>query len=91
MTSRREFLASGGALIVSFSSIASLADELAFAQGPFATQDQRVARQVETDVAQVVLARATNDQTVSHVVSATSGGRAKVGRSRLPVGSDSFC
>jgi nicotinate dehydrogenase subunit B len=46
--SRRDFLKSGGALIVSFSGAASLADQLAFAQGPFATQDQRVARQVDS-------------------------------------------
>lgn len=46
--SRREFLKSGGALVVSFSSVASIADHLAFAQGPFATQDQRVARQVDS-------------------------------------------
>jgi CO/xanthine dehydrogenase Mo-binding subunit len=46
--SRREFLKSGGALVVSFSSAATLAEQLAFAQGPFATQDQRVARQVDS-------------------------------------------
>jgi nicotinate dehydrogenase subunit B len=46
--SRRDFLKSGGALIVSFSSLAACADELAFAQGPFATQDQRVARQLDS-------------------------------------------
>jgi nicotinate dehydrogenase subunit B len=46
--SRREFLKSGGALVVSFSSLAACADELAFAQGPFATQDQRVARQLDS-------------------------------------------
>jgi nicotinate dehydrogenase subunit B len=46
--SRREFLTSGGALIVSFSSIAALADDLGFAQGPFGTQDQRVARQLDS-------------------------------------------
>jgi CO/xanthine dehydrogenase Mo-binding subunit len=48
MTSRREFLKSSGALIVSFSSAATLADDLAFAQGPFGTQDQRVARQLDS-------------------------------------------
>ena len=47
-TSRRDFLKSGGALIVSFSSLAACADEVAFAQGPFATQDQRVARQLDS-------------------------------------------
>ena len=46
--SRRDFLKSGGALIVSFSSLAACADDLAFAQGPFATQDQRVARQLDS-------------------------------------------
>ena len=48
MTSRRIFLKSGGALIVSFSSLAALADDLGFAQGPFGTQDQRVARQLDS-------------------------------------------
>ena len=47
MTSRREFLKSGGALIVSFSSAAAWIDR-AFAQGPFGTQDQRVARQLDS-------------------------------------------
>jgi CO/xanthine dehydrogenase Mo-binding subunit len=47
MTSRREFLKSGGALIVSFSSAAAWMDR-AFAQGPFGTQDQRVARQLDS-------------------------------------------
>jgi CO/xanthine dehydrogenase Mo-binding subunit len=47
-TSRRDFLKSGGALVVSFSSLAARADDLAFAQGPFATQDQRVARQLDS-------------------------------------------
>jgi len=46
-TSRRGFLKSGGALIVSFSSAAGLLEHAAFAQGPFATQDQRVARQLD--------------------------------------------
>jgi nicotinate dehydrogenase subunit B len=46
-TSRRDFLKSGGALIVSFSSAAGLLEHAAFAQGPFATQDQRVARQLD--------------------------------------------
>jgi CO/xanthine dehydrogenase Mo-binding subunit len=46
--SRREFLKGGGALIVSFSSVATLAEQLAFAQGPFATQDRRVAQQVDS-------------------------------------------
>jgi CO/xanthine dehydrogenase Mo-binding subunit len=46
--SRRDFLKSSGALIVSFSSLAACAEELAFAQGPFATQDQRVARQLDS-------------------------------------------
>ena len=46
--SRREFLTSGGALIVSFSSFAALAGELAVAQGPFGTQDPRVARQLDS-------------------------------------------
>jgi CO/xanthine dehydrogenase Mo-binding subunit len=45
---RREFLKGGGALIVSFSSIASLGGRLTSAQGPFGTQDQRVARQVDS-------------------------------------------
>jgi len=48
MTTRRDFLKSGGALIVSFSSVAALADDLAFAQGPFATQDRRVAAQLDS-------------------------------------------
>jgi CO/xanthine dehydrogenase Mo-binding subunit len=48
MTSRRDFLKSGGALIVSFSSVAALADDLAFAQGPFGTQDPRVARRLDS-------------------------------------------
>jgi CO/xanthine dehydrogenase Mo-binding subunit len=48
MTSRREFLKSGGALIVSFSSVAAVADDLGFAQGPFATQDRRVAAQLDS-------------------------------------------
>jgi len=47
MTSRREFLKSGGALIVSFSSAAAVLEHAAFGQGPFATQDQRVARQLD--------------------------------------------
>lgn len=51
--SRREFLKSGGALVVSFScrssfSAAALADDLAFEQGPFGTQDPRVARQLDS-------------------------------------------
>ena len=46
--SRRDFLKGGGALIVGFSSVAALADDLGFAQGPFGTQDQRVARQVDS-------------------------------------------
>ncbi|MCU1385941.1 MAG: xanthine dehydrogenase family protein molybdopterin-binding subunit [Acidobacteria bacterium] len=46
--SRREFLKSGGALIVSFSSVAALADDLVAAQGPFGSQDQRVARQLDS-------------------------------------------
>jgi nicotinate dehydrogenase subunit B len=46
--SRRDFVKSGGALVVSFSSLAACVDELAFAQGPFATQDQRVARQLDS-------------------------------------------
>ncbi len=48
MTSRRDFLKSGGVLIVGFSSVAALADDLGFAQGPFGTQDQRVARQLDS-------------------------------------------
>ncbi len=47
MASRREFLKSGGALIVSFSASAAWIDR-AFAQGPFGTQDQRVARQLDS-------------------------------------------
>src|SRR3954454_1751674 len=47
MASRREFLKGGGALIVSFSSAAAWVDA-AFAQGPFATQDQRVAQQLDS-------------------------------------------
>jgi len=47
MASRREFLKSGGALIVSFSASAAWLDR-AFAQGPFGTQDQRVARQLDS-------------------------------------------
>jgi xanthine dehydrogenase molybdopterin-binding subunit B len=47
----REFLKSSGALIVSFSSAATLADDLAFAQGPFGTQDRRVARQLDSWIA----------------------------------------
>jgi hypothetical protein len=47
MVSRREFLKSGGALIVSFSS-ATVWSDVAGAQGPFATQDQRVARQLDS-------------------------------------------
>jgi nicotinate dehydrogenase subunit B len=47
MVSRREFLKSGSALIVSFSSAAAWR-EAATAQGPFATQDQRVARQLDS-------------------------------------------
>jgi nicotinate dehydrogenase subunit B len=46
--SRRDFLKSGGALIVTFSSLAALAEHAAAAQGPFATQDRRVARQVDS-------------------------------------------
>lgn len=48
MTSRRDFLKSGGALIVSFGSVAALADDAAFAQGPFGTQDRRVAAQLDS-------------------------------------------
>ena len=48
IASRRDFLKSGGALVVSFSSVAALADDLARAQGPFGTQDQRVARQLDS-------------------------------------------
>ena len=47
-SSRREFLKRGGALIVGFSSVAALADDLAFAQGPLGTQDPRVARQLDS-------------------------------------------
>jgi len=47
MASRREFLKSGGALIVSFSASAAWLDR-ASAQGPFGTQDQRVARQLDS-------------------------------------------
>src|SRR5204862_3856885 len=47
MASRREFLKGGGVLIVSFSSATRLLEHTAFAQGPFATQDQRVARQLD--------------------------------------------
>ena len=46
--SRREFLESGGALVVSFSSLAALAGDRAFGQGPFGTQDPRVARQLDS-------------------------------------------
>jgi nicotinate dehydrogenase subunit B len=46
--SRREFLKSGGALVVSFSSVAALIENRVAAQGPFATQDRRVARQVDS-------------------------------------------
>ena len=46
--SRREFLKAGGTLVVSFSSVAALAGDLGFTQGPFGTQDQRVARQVDS-------------------------------------------
>jgi nicotinate dehydrogenase subunit B len=45
---RREFLLGSGALVVSFSSVASLAGTLASAQGPFGTQDRRVAGQVDS-------------------------------------------
>jgi CO/xanthine dehydrogenase Mo-binding subunit len=48
IASRREFLKSGGALIVGFSSVAAGAGDAAFAQGPFATQDRRVAAQVDS-------------------------------------------
>ena len=48
IASRRDFLRSGGALVVSFSSVAALADDAGFAQGPFGTQDQRVARQLDS-------------------------------------------
>ena len=48
IASRRDFLTSGGALVVSFSSLAALADDLGVAQGPFGTQDQRVARQLDS-------------------------------------------
>jgi nicotinate dehydrogenase subunit B len=48
MPSRRQFLKSGGALIVGFSSAASIADAVVFAQGPFATQNPRVARQLDS-------------------------------------------
>ena len=46
--SRREFLMRGGALVVSFGSVAAVAGDLGVAQGPFATQDQRVARQLDS-------------------------------------------
>jgi nicotinate dehydrogenase subunit B len=45
MTSRREFLKTSGALIVSFSAAR------AFGQGPFGTQDARVARQLDSWIA----------------------------------------
>jgi CO/xanthine dehydrogenase Mo-binding subunit len=48
IASRRTFLKSGGALVVSFSSVAALMDEAAVAQGQFGTQDPRVARQVDS-------------------------------------------
>ena len=48
MTSRRDFLKSGGALVVSFSSVAALANDLGFVQGPFGTQDRRVAAQLDS-------------------------------------------
>lgn len=48
MTSRRDFLKSGGALIVSFSSVAALADTLGFPQGPFGTRNRRVAAQLDS-------------------------------------------
>jgi CO/xanthine dehydrogenase Mo-binding subunit len=48
IASRRDFLKSSGALVVSFSSVAALADDVGFAQGPFGTQDQRVARQLDS-------------------------------------------
>ena len=47
IASRRQFLKSGGAMVVSFSSVAALAGERGAAQGPFATQDQRVGRQLD--------------------------------------------
>ena len=47
MTTRREFLESSGALIVSFSGIASIAG-IAAGQGPFGTQDRRVAGQLDS-------------------------------------------
>jgi nicotinate dehydrogenase subunit B len=48
MPSRRQFLKSGGALVVGFSSAASIVDAVVFAQGPFATQNPRVARQLDS-------------------------------------------
>jgi nicotinate dehydrogenase subunit B len=48
IATRREFLTSGGALIVGFSSVAARALDAGFAQGPFATQDRRVAAQVDS-------------------------------------------
>ena len=48
MATRRDFLKGGGALVVSFSGVAALAGDLAFAQGPFGTQDQRGARQLDS-------------------------------------------
>jgi len=46
--SRRAFLKSSGALIVSFSSAAALIEDAAFAQGPFATQDRRAGAQLDS-------------------------------------------
>ncbi len=46
--SRRQFLKDSGVLIVGFSSVSALADAVAGGQGPFATQDRRVARQLDS-------------------------------------------
>ena len=59
MTSRRDFLRSGGALIVSFSSVATVAEQVALGQGPFATQDLRVAAQLDSWLAIGVDGRVT--------------------------------
>ena len=46
--SRRQFLKDSGVLVVGFSSVSALADAVAGGQGPFATQDRRVARQLDS-------------------------------------------
>jgi nicotinate dehydrogenase subunit B len=48
IASRREFLKSSGVLVVSFSGIAAPVDSAGVAQGPFATQDRRVGRQLDS-------------------------------------------